>query len=571
MNTKLKFNKLKFSILVLLLIFGFEIFLYSAFTNNRIFNTRAKGMGSAFTAVANDSGALIYNTAGLGKLSFYELYLLYSDLYYGLDGVDISDEYASFICPIKKMGSVGVSYSEFKDKDLYYENMINLSYGKELFYNLNAGLGVSYLKHGYKPKNNISVKEDPVFTNIDSKDAFGINLGLLYDIKHFSIGASANNINRPDVGLKDKDIVPTDYRLGCAFKYENFTVPLDLSYRDQSWGGDFKDKLEYAVGLEYWLTEGIGVRGGYNTNELALGFSFMKNKIFSNVDTGLEYSLTIPRELNDTIGSHQFSLFFRFGQVATTADAFVKDKLKFYQYDKIHPKFSSIQGLSAYSDKVADLLYDGKLIYRFYATINDQEPYFRSLELSKELSELMKYRSIKNEDIKIEKTQDITIVNICNKIFIPIDFDALIVSEDVDSMAKEFVSNLKTFLLVNDGKKVLKQEIGKRIVVEQGYTAIGEIANILIDGELKFTIYSSDEKGRTPYTIALDFANILNKYIETGVSVTMVNSEIAYGQYYLLIGSERALCINKEAEFLGVEKDKFIVEYINKVFGILLK
>src|SRR5574344_1823186 len=63
---------------------------------------RALGMGGAFTAVANDSNAPLYNIAGIANVNEKEVSLMGARLFAGLDGVEISANYLGFVYPLAK-------------------------------------------------------------------------------------------------------------------------------------------------------------------------------------------------------------------------------------------------------------------------------------------------------------------------------------------------------------------------------------------------------------------------------------------------------------------------------------
>jgi hypothetical protein len=218
---------------------------FGAYRNMQL-NTRARGMGGAYTAVSDDVGALTYNLAGLGLIEWFETNLLYSQLYTGLDGVDIGLYYLGMAYPLKNgYGTIGFDWSKYTTKDLYSEDVAQLAYGYTVNPQLSLGVGLSYLSHSYELDQ--YTKDDPVFKDGRSKSALGVNLGALYILSDmFSLGVSARNVNRPDVGLKTEDIVPPEYRLGTTFISDRFTIPFDIYYRDQEWGKQ-EDKIGYIL------------------------------------------------------------------------------------------------------------------------------------------------------------------------------------------------------------------------------------------------------------------------------------------------------------------------------------
>jgi hypothetical protein len=558
--------------LILVLLFCSNFNLFSAFDGNRYKsqNTRARGLGNSYTALANDSGAFLYNLAGLAKVNYYDLYFLYTDLYSDLEGVDLYSGYTSFIFPINNIGTFGVNYNKFQGDDLYYEDIISLGYGKRFFNKLSLGLGVSFLKHGYEVKYGENIKYiDPTFENGTEADNYGVNLGLLYDYnKYLSLGLSANNINRPDVGLKDKDIVPEDYRFGVAFKYNSLAIPIDISYRRQDWGTDKDNKITKSIGFEKWFSEVFAARAGLNDYEYSVGFSLVKPNLFKKVDTGLEYSFSFPRYLEDNFGSHQLSIFFRFGN----SQNFEKEKNReFYDYQSLHPKFSIKQGVSSNSENVSELFFDGVIIYKFKDIVDNKDTYTQALDLAKKLSILMKTEIVKDTDLKIEKETENYYINIKNMLKIPVFKEKNISLPKYELNVNALFNKLKYILVFSENLNSEVKNIGKNIKVVKGITAAGEVGVIYLNDKQVFTIYSNSKKGKTSFEVAIDFANFINKYLSFDKKSLNIYSDRAYGEEYIYFNYQEVLNINKEAEFLGITPEILSKEYIKRlkfIFGI---
>ena len=70
---------------------------------------RASAMGAAFVAAADDASAIVWNPAGLGRVSRAELQAVQS----GDLGLGMSESYAALALPSWRWGTAGVSFRHF--------------------------------------------------------------------------------------------------------------------------------------------------------------------------------------------------------------------------------------------------------------------------------------------------------------------------------------------------------------------------------------------------------------------------------------------------------------------------
>lgn len=304
---------------------------YSAFKDSG-WGTRSVGMGGAFCGLADDASSPLWNPAGLAQMKYPEANFMYSRLYTGLDGVDLGLNYFSYVLPVRKVGAFGISRAGLVSTDLYKEETYTLTYARKindfvprLIPEVFAGVNLKCLSHGYTLDE--YSKGDPVFASGCSKANFTFDMGLLVKphIPRFSglsIGMCVENITTPDVGLKSRDRVPLEARVGFAYRMKGFrilrriivrdvTPTLDFAYRFQDWGR-LEDKLNVHLGLEGWFIDRmLGLRMGGNTKEITFGFSF--NKVLARYfGIQLDYAFIFPLEIVETYGSHRISLTTRF-------------------------------------------------------------------------------------------------------------------------------------------------------------------------------------------------------------------------------------------------------------------
>jgi hypothetical protein len=312
-------NKIKL-IMALLLIsifnFQFSILCHAAF-NDPGYGARPVAMGGAFTAVGDDTNCILYNPAGLAGLEGPEMNYMYSQLYTGLDTVNLGLGYGAFAYPMgEKYGTVGIGWAELASQNQYSEDTFALSYGRSAIAGkLDVGANVKYLTHKYTLDER--TVNDPVFAGGNARGALSIDLGAQSTVPflwnhELALGIALSDVNTPDVGLASTDKVPMQARVGAACNItENILTALDVSYRFQEWG-DSSDMLNVHVGGEAWfLNRVLAARAGANLNELAVGFGFAP-LLLKNFDVQLDYSFVLPLAVQETSGSHRISLIVRF-------------------------------------------------------------------------------------------------------------------------------------------------------------------------------------------------------------------------------------------------------------------
>jgi len=291
------------------------------------FGARPLGLGGAYTALSDDSNGAMYNPAGLSYLSRPEAGFMYAKLFYGLDNVNLGLQYGSFVCPIKRYGSIGVSYSNFVSDSQYNEAMYILSYANSISkyldlsdpYDFSVGVNLKYLAHSYVL--DPYTVNDPVFASGNSKSNYAADLGvtgiiLNTDSENFTLGVVAKNINRPDMGLLDQDIVPMEFRGGVAYTIsslgfaENFILSADCGYRNQTATAS-ENNINLAAGAESWFFKKmLALRAGGNSTSYSVGCGFSKS--VSSILLKIDYSMVIPFYVQNTSGSQRLSISFGF-------------------------------------------------------------------------------------------------------------------------------------------------------------------------------------------------------------------------------------------------------------------
>jgi hypothetical protein len=285
---------------------------------------RPVGMGGAFTAIADDSNAALYNPAGIVQVQWNELSATYADLFSGLslyagdDTTNLTQSFFAFTSrPIPKIGSFELSWNSFNASHLYREDTVALTYARNLgdFFpvldnSLALGVNLKYLRRSVTLDSFSS--SDPVFAGGDNADGQTVDIGVLYHpsegpLAGWRLGLAGMNLTQPDVGFQAEDRVPMEGRLGIAYqsKERPWLVPaVDISRRGRETG--------IAGGLESWLFKNtLGLRGGANRDEASAGLSYF-HMMGKRYGLRLDYAFTIPFFVEESGGSHRLALTLYF-------------------------------------------------------------------------------------------------------------------------------------------------------------------------------------------------------------------------------------------------------------------
>ena len=287
--------------------------LFSAFQQSN-WGSRPIGMGGAFTGIADDSYAIIYNPGGLAQLKRAEVSFMYAKLYTGLDTVNLGLSYFSAAVPVRNYGCFGFAWTNFTSADEYMEDAFLISFSRYLSGNIAGGINLKYLGHRFVLDER--TKNDPVFKNGNSCYNLTLDAGVLASFsvgtkKAVTAGLAIKNLTQPDVGLKTVDTVPMEITLGASYRMNETIIPaVDLTYRAQSWGNT-EDKLTLHLGTETWFFNHIlAARGGFSSSEFALGFGLNPPILESRIR--LDYSFIWPLEVQQTQGNHYLTLTVQF-------------------------------------------------------------------------------------------------------------------------------------------------------------------------------------------------------------------------------------------------------------------
>jgi len=269
---------------------------------------RPLGMGSAFTAIADNADAPYWNPAGLGMLNKSEITTMQTRL-----SSDTDHYYVSYIRPALG-GTLGISWvqvglgninqtsaevdfhNEVQNISIfsYFSNAYLIAYGKELSDKVSLGLTAKYLSSD--------------MTNISGGQGSGYSItpGLLVRVTPFAlpvtIGLKVDElINSQQWGTGTIEQVPPKLRLGLAYKEpsasggQSSLFALDLAQTIKpGYSPELSGGYEYSQG-------GLSLRLGYADSGLTAGAGFQVNH------TRVDYAYVTQRALSrDNV--HRISL-----------------------------------------------------------------------------------------------------------------------------------------------------------------------------------------------------------------------------------------------------------------------
>lgn len=226
---------------------------------------RPLSMGGAYTALASDSNALLYNPAGLGRVNFHEATFMHNQFVQGL-----THDYLSLAT--KQGWGVNLNYLHFSDiprttiaapagvgnRFDIGDFALGVGYGKMVSSNLSLGVGGKLVRE-----------------SIDAIDAkgFALDLGALYGVEAvpgLTLGLSALNIG-PSIRYQQvRQKLPVLFRAGAAYAFpflgNSNIVSVDMMKTRT-------DQARIGLGVES-LYRSLAFRGGFSTsNDAGLGIT----------------------------------------------------------------------------------------------------------------------------------------------------------------------------------------------------------------------------------------------------------------------------------------------------------
>lgn len=264
-------------------------------------NARAVGIGGAYTALATDANALLYNPAGLARLRSSEVTFMHNQYaqgvtqqYIGLglkNGWGAQFNYASLgDVPRTTISNPGGAGGRLNVSD----TSLGVGYGHALTPNLAVGGGFKYIGESLGDT---------------SANGWALDGGALYrmpDFKNLTLGGSLLNLGPPVKFGSSKEKLPTALRLGAGYTlkvpHQDLTFALDISK-------SVLDKVRLGLGAETLINDHFAARLGFNTrSDAGLGVSIGAG--WRGPKVSADYAF-VP--LGDLGTAHRISFTLRWG------------------------------------------------------------------------------------------------------------------------------------------------------------------------------------------------------------------------------------------------------------------
>lgn len=289
---------------------------------------RQVAMAEAFTALAYDDINLMrYNIGGLASI---EKVMLSVNYHQWID--DTEQGSFGFSLPFR-FGVMGFDFSYFNEGsitqlDENFQITGNVFKSNDIAMTLGYGSKLNVLNNQLLFGGGVKLIRQDLAD--ESASAVGVDLGLLFWLKHLSFGMSMQNFSVTKLKfLNEEQELPELYRAGIGAhfptgRYLDWNLDVDLGFtQDQD--------LRYYAGSEVVINELLMVRGGYkihdtDPNRWAVGLGLnMPMPWLAGSETRFDYSYSTLRAFDES--AHRFSMLFRFGvKPKSAADRVAEEK-----------------------------------------------------------------------------------------------------------------------------------------------------------------------------------------------------------------------------------------------------
>jgi len=271
----------------------------SAAFDNVDISPRARAMGDAAVATANDAFAPYFNPAGMAAMRGHTLGNSYVQPY----GLDFTDQayFGGVFAMNKRFGSFGFGLrrwaTTYEDVDLHTETTLTLAHGIRLYEDMHTSIDVGTAVNLYRLEFG-----ETVSGQLPGEDTVaGVDAGMMVTLhRRTRLGVMVKNINNPQIGLDNEELTQ---RLHVGVAYDPYGGVTTIFEIESALGLD----PQYHGGVEFRILESLALRTGLmtNPNKLTAGFGYEFEGFAVNYGFSSGGGLLQP--------SHQFGMTFAWG------------------------------------------------------------------------------------------------------------------------------------------------------------------------------------------------------------------------------------------------------------------
>lgn len=245
--------------------------------------SRAVGMGSAYTGIADDVSAMYWNPAGLSKIKQRQITGMYNSWL-----EDVTHQYLGYAGPLRKKSVFGIGITYLNVGDITKTDVSgNANLGT--FNSRDIALGLSYARI-VTTRISIGLTAKYISQELEEESASGYacDIGTLIKIRNnLDMGIVVQNMGSSMKFVSESDELPLNVKAGFGYKpVSSVLVGLDVSVPND-------DDTYISTGVEYnFMFQNISIapRVGYNSQadlggaHAGIGFNF------ANLDFDFAYA-----------------------------------------------------------------------------------------------------------------------------------------------------------------------------------------------------------------------------------------------------------------------------------------
>lgn len=342
---------------------------------------RALAMGSAFSAVADDASALLWNAGGLGRLSRFEVQAGQTSYF----ALDMNESYLAAAAPSWRWGTAALAFRHFgtagieqrDDRNVLVssnledsETELALGYARPLGDALSLGGGLKLRRQSLAGL---------------SASAFGLDVGMLAQpaqwlgsrgslLQNVTWGLSLHNLVQPSMRLDRESVAdPRAVRSGFAYHRDlgidrALIAAIDLENADGAthWHSGVELKLEPLLALRFGLDGGAMTAGtGLKWHDLAIDYAYQQTALDDVHRLGLTYafgatvsqSREAARRAEENALQSRLAEAFQRRQAEQITAMFqeIEDHLARQEYDAALDRVAMVNALDPGDPKIAAL------------------------------------------------------------------------------------------------------------------------------------------------------------------------------------------------------------------------